>query len=435
MDRVFVDLSIRRQGRILAVLLGAGLLTAGGLLFAAEREVSPQQLEKMLKRYPDADADKDGTLTMDEARTYFRDLRSGKAPSASKPTSAPASSGPVGEGKGASPSAKGAKRGAESFDMAAYLEQLSAKGRERGYKEFVYKQTPQGELRIYFAMPADWSPSDKRPAVVFFYGGGWSGGNVFSYDEQSEYFAKCGVVAGMADYRVRTRHGVTPDKCVEDARSAVRWIRSNGDKLGLDPNRVIAGGGSAGGHVAACTAIPGAPNSDTDNLRVSCIPNGLMLCFPAVGPVDDSQPSLIEVMLGKEMADKLLPARHVTASWPPTIMFFGTADRLLPGGVLLYNKARESGVMCELYLAAGQGHGFVNIAPWNYVSSRYAADFFIRAGVLDKGPLPETPPGELRKYNGEPVESILIKTNANPSREMLNARGAESKPETSEPDK
>ena len=88
-------------------------------------------------------------------------------------------------------------RSAADFDMATYLSQLSAQGKERGYKEFVYKQTPQGELRIYFAMPTGWSSSDKRPALVFFYGGGWSGGNVFSNTWVAEHFTKRGLVVGL----------------------------------------------------------------------------------------------------------------------------------------------------------------------------------------------------------------------------------------------
>jgi hypothetical protein len=80
-------------------------------------------------------------------------------------------------------------------------------------------------------------------------------------------------------------------------------------------------------------------------------------------------------------------------------------------------------VACELYLAEGQGHGFVNMAPWNVVSSKCAADFFMRTGLLDKTALPETPVGELKKYNGEPVETILIKTNRNPTRAALEGRG------------
>jgi len=326
-------------------------------------------------------------------------------------------------------------KAAANFDMAAYLEQLSAKGKERGYKEFVYKQTPQGELRMYFAMPADWSPNDKRPAAIFFYGGGWIGGNVFALHEEAEYFAKCGVVAGMADYRVRNRHGVMLDKCVEDARSAVRWVRANCRNLGVDPKSVIAGGGSAGGHIAACTAIIDAPDSDTDDLRVSCIPDGLLLAYPVLNLVagrwSHAKEELSKRGIGEDLANKLSPSRHVTKAWPPTVLFIGTADIGLTNGVLFHNKAKEADVTVELYLAEGRGHGVrrvVNSGPRDFISSKYAADFFMRAGVMDKGPLPDAPPGEWQKYNGEPIETILSRTNVNPTRMMLRGRAGQTKP-------
>ena len=319
--------------------------------------------------------------------------------------------------------ADGQKKGPPAdFDMAAYLSGISAKGKAAGYKEVVYKKTPQGELRMYLVLPEGWSAQDRRAAVVYFYGGGWSGGNVFSYNEQSAYMAKCGVVGCMADYRVRTRHGVTPDKCVEDARSAVRWIRGHCQELGVDSNRVIAGGGSAGAHIAACTAVATAPNSESDDLSISCTPNGLLLCFPPTTVVENERGSQARKLLGDDMALRLSPASHVTKAWPPTVQFFGTADRLLTGGVLLHNRMRAAGVRCELYLAEGQGHGFVNMDPWNVVTSKYAAEFLMTAGLFEKTKLPEAPSDSLRRYDGEPLDKIMIQTTENPSRKLLEER-------------
>ena len=159
-------------------------------------------------------------------------------------------------------------------------------------------------------MPAGWSPHDKRPAVIFFYGGGWSGGNVFSFDEQAAYFARCGVVAGMADYRVRMWHGVTPVQCVEDAAERRAVGGAHGKTLGVDPDRVLAGGGSAGGHIAACTAVPNAPDDATDDVKVSSIPNGLILCYPVASLVDDPRVErFTQALGGKEMVTKLSPCR------------------------------------------------------------------------------------------------------------------------------
>lgn len=313
------------------------------------------------------------------------------------------------------------------FDMATYLNGISAKGKAAGYKEVAYKKTPQGELRMYLALPQNWSPQDRRAAVVYFFGGAWSGGNVFSFNEQCEYMAKCGAVGCMADYRVRTRHGITPDKCVEDARSAVRWIRGHCQELGVDPNRVIAGGGSAGGHIAGCTAVPTAPDDESDDLSISCIPNGLLLCFPVATMIEDSRSARFRQTFGDDLALRMSPASHVTKAWPPTIQFYGTADRLLPGGILLRNRAREVGVPSELYLAEGQGHGFVNMDPWNVVTSKYAAEFFTTAGLMEKTKLPEAPGDKLRRYDGEPLDKIMIQTTEKP--EPKTARRAEARRE------
>ena len=63
------------------------------------------------------------------------------------------------------------------------------------------------------------------------------------------------MVAMTADYRVASRHGTQARHCVADGKSAVRWIRQHAGRLGVDPHRVAAGGGSAGGHGAACTGV------------------------------------------------------------------------------------------------------------------------------------------------------------------------------------
>jgi acetyl esterase/lipase len=310
-----------------------------------------------------------------------------------------------------------------NFDMAAYLDQLSAESREHGYKEFVYKQTPQGELRIYFAMPADCSPNDKRPVLIFFFGGGWTGGNVFSNTWVAEHFTKRGVVVGLADYRVRKRQGVMLDQCAEDARSAVRWVRANCGNLGVDPERIIAGGGSAGGHIAACTATIDAPNSDTDDTSVSCTPNAFLLYYPVASLVDGSRAFAFKRLLGEDLAKNLSPAQNVTQSWPPTVMFSGTADIELANGIVLHNKAKAAGVTFELYLAEGRGHGVARTEPRDFAWLNYATDFFTRIGAIDKQPAPEVLSGKLEKYNSEPIETIVAPPTGNPSRPR-NQRGA-----------
>src|SRR5205823_3485066 len=128
-------------------------------------------------------------------------------------------------------------------------------------------------LHVHY--PPDWKKEDKRPVIVFFFGGGWTQGKVEQFEPQAAYLAGRGLVAARADYRVNSRHGVTPDACVEDAKSAVRWLRLNAAMLGIDPERVVAAGGSAGGHIAACTTCPGLDAEDED-AKVSSRPNALV---------------------------------------------------------------------------------------------------------------------------------------------------------------
>ena len=119
-----------------------------------------------------------------------------------------------------------------------------------------YKKTKQADLAIHVHFPPAWKKEDKRPAIAFFFGGGWTSGTVKQFEPQAAYLASRGMVAARTDYRVKSRHNVTPDACVEDAKSAVRWLRQNAAMLGIDPDRIVASGGSAGGHIAACTACP-----------------------------------------------------------------------------------------------------------------------------------------------------------------------------------
>lgn len=149
-------------------------------------------------------------------------------------------------------------------------------------KSFVYKKTKQADLEVIVHFPADWNESDKRPAVMFFFGGGWTNGKVEQFEPQAIHLANRGLVAARADYRVKSRHDVTPKECVEDAKSAVRWLRANAAKLGVDPNRIVAAGGSAGGHIAACTALTPGLDAKDEDAKISSQPNALVLFNPVL---------------------------------------------------------------------------------------------------------------------------------------------------------
>lgn len=234
----------------------------------------------------------------------------------------------------------------------------------------VYRTVGDVELKIYLCNPEGHSAEDSRPAIVFFFGGGWRAGSPQQFLPHCRYLADRGMVAAAADYRVASRHGVTADECVKDAKSAVRWLRTNADRLGIDPDRIAAGGGSAGGHLAAATAT--LPGHDPDPDGVSPIPNALVLFNPAtvLAPVEggpeltDEASERLEALAERlgAPAESMSPYHHLRAGLPPTIMFHGTADQTVAHSTahdfclgLRSRKAR-----CDFVSYRGEGHGFFN---------------------------------------------------------------------------
>ena len=118
-----------------------------------------------------------------------------------------------------------------------------------GSRAEIYKTIDGTELPLHIFEPKDLKKGDKRAAIVFFFGGGWNSGSPVQFEKQCAYLASRGMVAITVEYRVKNRHGVPAVSCFSDAKSAIRWVRQNAERLGIDPYRIAAGGGSAGGKV------------------------------------------------------------------------------------------------------------------------------------------------------------------------------------------
>jgi acetyl esterase/lipase len=262
----------------------------------------------------------------------------------------------------------------------------------------LYKTTPQGELNLHFSFPADWKAGDKRPAIVCFFGGGWKNGSYLQFVSLCDYLASRGMVAASADYRIESIHHTTPDKCVEDAKSAIRYVRGHAAELGVDPDRIVASGGSAGGHLAACTALIDGFNAESDDKTVSALPNALVLFNPALN-IDELVPETADGEK-KAMAKAITPNQFIKAGTPPAIMFFGTADKLIAGADQYLARAKPLSLRAELWTAAGQAHGFFNRTPWIQVTAKKADEFLTSLGYLKGEPtlkLPEAAPALVRK--------------------------------------
>ena len=223
-----------------------------------------------------------------------------------------------------------------------------------------FKKTSKDSLKLHFFYPEGFKKNDgkKRPAIVFFFGGGWSGGSPSQFYPFCRHLAKKGMVAVSAQYRTKKSHGVDPKECVKDGKSAVRWLRANAKEYGIDPNMLAAGGGSAGGHVAATTATKTDFEEEGEDKSISSWPNLLVLCNPVV---DNSEKGYGYSRV-KEYWKTFSPLHNVTKETPPSIFFLGSKDKLIPvsTGEAWRDKVKEQGKDSELHVWQGAGHGFFN---------------------------------------------------------------------------
>lgn len=222
-----------------------------------------------------------------------------------------------------------------------------------------YEPATGTPLNLDLFLPEDHEATQKRACVVFFFGGGWSGGDTKQFFGYSKYFASRGLVAISAQYRTKGSHGATPNQCVEDGKEAIRYLRRHSVELGIDPDKIIAGGGSAGGHVAAALAMcPKIDSSPGDT--VSCRPNALVL----LNPVYDNGPSGYGHERVTDYWEEISPLHNIREGQPPTIVFFGSKDKLVPVATInaFQKEMSEAGNECESHVYEGQTHGFFHIS-------------------------------------------------------------------------
>ena len=223
----------------------------------------------------------------------------------------------------------------------------------------VYKKVGDIELSLHMFYPKKHKNKHKKPAIVFFHGGGWKGGGPTHFYNQSAYFASRGMVAISVQYRTEKANNTSPKECVKDVKSAMRWVKTNASKYGIDPNKIVAGGGSAGGHAAAATATLEGFNEEDEDTSVSCIPKALVL----FNPVANNGPEGYGYDRVKEYWQDFSPYHNINKNIPPTLIMLGTKDQLFKvSQAKQYKEKIESfGKRCDLILYEGQNHAFFNL--------------------------------------------------------------------------
>jgi acetyl esterase len=253
-------------------------------------------------------------------------------------------------------------------------------------KAIVFKTTPQAELKLQFYFPPGWAATDRRPAMLFWFGGGFSHGTPEQFYWQAEYFASRGLVTASAEYRVKRVHGTLVDKCAEDAHSAIRWVKGHASELGIAPDKVIASGGSAGATLSLLAAVANGPDAPDDNITLSTRPCALVLFNPALGgpllrAAGEGTPE--QAMMKAKFEALTTPPKNA----PPAIFFYGVNDAVfLEQAREFARRAHAQGARCEVWIAENNRHGFFNRPPWHEVTARKADEFLAALGYLQGPP-------------------------------------------------
>ena len=253
-------------------------------------------------------------------------------------------------------------------------------------EQFLYKQIDTTKLFMEVYYPVQVDSSISYPAMVFFFGGGWVGGSRTQFINHAQYFSKRGMICFLVDYRTKSENNTTPFESLKDAKSAIRYIRKQADKFNIDTAKIIAAGGSAGGHLAAATALIDDYNEHSDDMSINPKPNALVL----FNPVIDNGPGGYGYERIGDDYKSFSPLHNIKNGAPPTILFLGTNDNLIPVETAeYYQKIMEKvSSRCELHLYEGQGHGFFNYNNFEYYKKTVSeADEFLQSlGYLNKEP-------------------------------------------------
>jgi acetyl esterase/lipase len=248
----------------------------------------------------------------------------------------------------------------------------------------IFKKLGDVELKLRIVKPEGWKAEDKRSAILWIHGGAWVSGDGTAFLPHCRYFASRGMVAFSIDYRLIGKPGTDASKtgptladCIADCRSAMRWIRGTAPSLGIDPDKIAAGGDSAGGHLAACLGTIDDFNNEGDDLKVSAMANAVIACNPITDMTGSWKSFVPEKAISgekevpadavaawnakRERAKRLSPLFNVRKDLPPELIMQGSDDGIVqPEDSLRFAEAlRAVGNRADFILFPNARHAFI----------------------------------------------------------------------------
>jgi acetyl esterase len=270
-------------------------------------------------------------------------------------------------------------------------------------KVLVYKAVDGVDLEMHVFLPKEPANGKPRPAILYIHGGGWVGGDPSVHAFEGLTLAKRGMVVASIRYRLlgNGRKGKfpiakSPGDCLADAKSAMRFFRSHAAEFSVDPNRIAAGGGSAGGHLAAALNTIDGYDDPKDDLSVSAEANALVLLYPAFDLIDGWKGGMSSCRKAGIDLKSFSPATLADKSFPPSIILVGNLDPVSPpkSNSAFLERMKTAGVHVELFTYAGKEHKLFERSKADPHFQSYlihAQRFFQDLGWLETKPLPSLP--------------------------------------------
>jgi acetyl esterase/lipase len=221
-----------------------------------------------------------------------------------------------------------------------------------------YKRVDDFELEMHIFLPDTLIFKGNRPTIVYFHGGSWSIGKPDWFFDTGKEYAKQGWVATAVEYRIKGRQGTYPFEAVKDAKSAIRWLRENAKKYKIDPNKIVATGNSAGGHLALATSLVDNWNEKTDDIAISPVPDVVLVNSAVYDLTSNSNRWIREYDENKDLVKEISPNNLIKKTSTKFLLIHGEQDRNCPynTAVSFYEKMKSLGNSVELHSIKDGSH-------------------------------------------------------------------------------
>jgi pectinesterase len=248
--------------------------------------------------------------------------------------------------------------------------------------DLVFAKYGEASMLLDLFQPQAATAQNRLPAVLVITGGGWINGDRKRLGHIATWLSGQGYVTAALDYQLATAATPSFPRNIQDCKAAVRFLRANADRFGIDAERIGVVGGSAGGHLAALlgTSVGVAELEGAGGNAAS--KSGVQAVAVMAGPVNldtpevvtsrpaNAKPTSSQVMLGKSYAEApelyrlASPLHHLKAGAPPFLFLDGSLDQPEKRYVEFRARLRELGSAERMVVLSEGPHGMWNMAGW-----------------------------------------------------------------------